>query len=251
MDNGPRGCGIYVRQIQRNIHGTPGQFARKALDNGLRFVALQACWQTDTVTRRTNASKLADYGAALRERSIEPWVWGYPNAGMEDAFVDRMREGADDAGAAGMILDPELPYKRKPARLRELLEKTIDSMGEAHNLGFTSYGLISAHRTFPWDVAQNHGFGSPQVYSVPPRTAQIAVEQWRKRWDHIVASVPAFGPQSGEKLDRYLDALYPHVEGFMFWSWRSVNLTEWRTIRKWANKPWESRTSSVSNAAVS
>lgn len=222
------------------LHGTPEQLAQRAADHRLRFVAIAGPWQDPDRLRIINPrGRIARYAAPLVERGIDVWVWGYPQAGREAQFCDFMATAVEAAHGAGWILDPELPYKGQPEAMRVLLSSTLDRLTEAQGLGFTSYGLTTAHRTFPWDVAKGYGWGSPQTYKVPAPTAKTAIAQWRDLgWRHIVGSVPSFGPQSGEKLDDYLTELRPLVEGFCFWSWRSTSRTEWKTIAKWAESDW-------------
>lgn len=230
----PRGVGIYTMALERAVQGTPEQAARRLASAGVSFVALLACWQEDGRHGPANVEDLRTYGPAFAEAGIDVWVWGYPWGTPEcvTRFVQRMREAALDAQAVGVLLDPELGFKGAGAPfMRDLVEQTVDSLDESLGLGVTSYGLTSAHRDFPWAQCAGYGWGSPQLYTVPLATAQRAIEQWREfGWQHIVPSVPTFGPNSEARLAAYAGAIAGMSDGLAFWQWKGTSREEWRAI---------------------
>lgn len=230
----PRGVGVYTMALEQAVHGTPEQAARRLASAGVSFVSLLACWQEDGRHGPANVADLRTYGPAFAEAGIDVWVWGYPwgEAQLVRAFVQRMREAAADARAVGVMLDPEIGFKaERSALMEELLAHTVDSLGESLGLGFTSYGLTSAHREFPWSVCGGYGWGSPQLYTVPIETARVAIQQWRGHgWDHIVPSVPTFGPNSEARLAAYAGAIAGMSDGLIFWQWKGTSREEWRAI---------------------
>lgn len=176
----------------------------------------------------------------------------------------------NDAPITGWIHDPELFYKwslkgkpqtslgvrgqpefsakaGKPAGTRKtrmsqaakLMELTIDAMDESLGLGITSYGMARGHRNFPWDVFGGYGWGSPQLYSVGPRDIDRGIQMWRDMgFNHIVPSVPTFGKKNGgpvlhDHLSNFVDG-DENIAGFIFWSWRQTQASEWRVLARWA-----------------
>ncbi|NIR31671.1 MAG: hypothetical protein GWN84_20635 [Gammaproteobacteria bacterium] len=236
----PTGVGVYLRDLSEATHGKPDGAAAVAAAHGVDFVALAACWQEADRHTPMNVFDLDDYGRAFAKRGIDVWVWGYPwgTAERVEQFCRTMAQARDAAGAVGVLLDPELGFKGERRRhMLDLLEGTVDTLDEASGLGFTSYGLISAHPSFPWNVAGGWGWGSPQFYTVPRRTALAGLDQWRQAgWRHLVASVPTFGPNSGERTAAYAGAIREHCDGVIFWSWRSTLKLEWRAIEAVARR---------------
>jgi hypothetical protein len=237
----PQGCGMYVMDLSVAHQGTPLQAAQRAKNAGLNFVALEACWQNSADEHTpVNTLDLDDYGAAFAEAGIDVWVWGYPWGSPEQItrFVARMREAARSAKATGILLDPELGFKDERAPfMRDLLEQTIDSLDEGLGLGFSSYGLTSVHKDFPWQLAGGYGWGSPQLYTVGLPIARSAIKQWREiGWFHLIASVPTFGPNSGPNLAAYASSIAEHTEGVCFWQWRGTDKEEWRAIEAVAKR---------------
>jgi hypothetical protein len=191
-----------------------------------------ACWQYDQTHRHRpfNQDKLEKYGEAFRDQGIDVWVWGYPHAGMEEAFVDTMRRSADLAGASGILIDPELSYKEEAGAARKLVELTIDSLDESLGLGVTSYGIPAYHPTFPWSSFAGYGWGSPQLYTATPHEIRKGLGEWKGAgWEHIVPSVPAFGRRQTSEFRQYINR-FVGVPGIIFWSWRQLQSNEWRVI---------------------
>lgn len=228
----PVGPGVYVRDITRPVHGSPAEAAAQAARHGITWVALAALW----LERAMNVHDLPDYGQAFRDSGIAVWVWGYPEAGAEAHCVELLRRGAELAGAVGLILDPEAPYKGRPDEAAELMRLTIDALDERLGLGVTSYPVPRAHPTFPWQAFGGYGWGSPQTYRLPVSRLAEAHAGWRALgWDHIVPSVPAFGPHAGDGLRDYL-AAQGDVPGVIAWDWSQLDGREWRALAEWGSQ---------------
>lgn len=242
----PRGLGMWVLDISKRVMGTPEEAAQKAVDHGLSWVALAACWQDGPGKHAPmNVDDLDDYGRAFRKAGIMPWVWGYPwhEPDQIRAFVARMRLAADQADAVGIILDPELGFRGQPEAMRELLKRTVDSLSETLGLGFSSYGLPSSMRDFPWPetVLHAYGWGSPQCYQMPLKQAREGIRQWSAfGWHDLVVSLPTFGrnteDDSGKsdtaEMIAYCAALLELTGGAgCFWSWATTSAAEWKAIR--------------------
>ena len=144
----PQGLAWYVRRLSRR-HGTPTEFAKRCFDSGLSWVALGGVWQEprDSVSRRINpVQKVKDYAGALEALGIEPWVWGYPWMGHEEAFCKMMV----DYGVPRILLDPELGAnperiakgtgKRKADKHAHDLVELFGGYPEVDELGLSTFG---------------------------------------------------------------------------------------------------------------
>lgn len=232
----PTGVGVYVRNISTKTHRSAATLAEKCRKYGISFVALQACWQDPKTGqhRDSNKGKLAGYGAALRAQGIDVWVWGFPMPGMEERFTTRMREAADNAGAVGILLDPE-KYHGENEAADDLRALTIDSLTESLGLGMTSWALPRYHKSFPWYVLAGLGWGSPQIYTLTDRQALESVEDWVDLgWTHIVPSIAAFGPKSGHAMRETLSR-YHECPGVIVWSYTQIDDDEWKTLSDFAD----------------
>jgi len=268
----PTGVGIYLRAT--GPMPPPKQAAKTAKDAGVSFVAFYVVQQDVSkgkprTTMITSVEDVKRYGDAFATAGINPWLWGYPWAGREDEFVDKMK-AATTGNVVGWILDPELGYKWKgsgtragqkeadpdappptgskaamQAAVATLMDKSLGALADKHGLGVTSYGMADYHKNFPWAefVASENfeaaGWGSPQLYDVSPDQIDQGIASWRALgWTHLVPSVPAFGTKSGAKLHDFLSSFVDGSEaisGFIVWSWPQISPDEWRVFRRWAD----------------
>jgi hypothetical protein len=278
----PKGIGLYIRGLSRKKHGTPKAAAKKAADNGVSFVAIMAAWQDVHKGKERflhsngrKATIIREYAEAFVKKGIRVWIWGFPRAGGEEQYIDRLlhvSEVCDDELIYGWIHDPELFYKWKVKRrtsmiwnmrgqpeytgraappegsraqrirgAKKLIELTEDAFSSAFimSYGITSYGMAQYHRNFPWGVFGGRGFGSPQLYSVGPKQIDMGIMRWRELgWNHIIPSVPLFGKNSGARLHDHLSNFVDGEEGIsglLFWSWRQASRDEWRVLARWAD----------------
>lgn len=241
----PNGVGIYIRRLSRTKHGTPEQAARRAKNHGISFVAIMAIWQEEKYDKIINKN-MSEYIEAFIDEGIDIWLWGYPWSGKEFAFVNRFDDilsNFDPGKIRGIILDPELGYKYNKINkskqevfdnARFLIRAILELLYEDEYLGVTSYSNTNIHKTFPWEPFCG-GFGSPQLYTCKTKKQVVAgLESWKKRgWDQLVPSVPAYGPNSSQNLEKYLK-WFPRetIDGFIVWSWRQLNKDEWKTLEK-------------------
>jgi hypothetical protein len=231
----PKGVGIYVRNISRRIHGSPDDMAANARLHGVDFVALQCAWQTDDGKehRDSNEGDLEDYAAALLAKGVEVGVWGYPHDDPQRIaeFTERCEEAMDQAQASFLLIDPEKPYKGNRDAAAALVGDVVPMCARRGvQIGVTSYGITSYHRTMPWQELGGVGFGSPQLYSVSKRGIRRGMNEWRAAgWSHLLPSVPAYGTYAGRKLRRRLED-YGDVPGVIVWSWRQLDGREWQAL---------------------
>jgi hypothetical protein len=236
----PAGLGVYCRALKESVFGSPGEAAEKARRYGVKWVALLGCWQHDEGPHKGKSTGpqvgLRQYAEAFRLHDIQVWVWGYPVAGLEHEFVDRMAQAAAQAEASGWLLDPEVSYKGREPAARRLVELTLDALDESTGLGVTSYPVPTFHPTWPWEAFGGVGFGSPQTYHVSEELVARAHREWTARgWNYLCPSLPAFGPHARdqERLRAYL-AAQGDVPGIIVWDWSQLQPAEWRVYAEWA-----------------
>lgn len=248
--------GIYVRGIDRRIHGTPFEAANKACDHGVSIIPILVIWQKEAETKTVNTRDLVDYVDAFSDAGIDPWVWGYPWVGKERGFISRIKWAIEacDGKLRGILLDPELGYQfRSSSEISarrgadRLIQGLLDIMNENLNIGITSYGAAHVQRRFPW-AEFLAGFGSPQFYTARGVRVDNGLKKWIDYgWSELLPSVPAYGANSNRQLDPYLDMLIEKsrdlddqrdnpITGFLVWSWRQLDQVEWVTIKKWSNR---------------
>lgn len=229
----PSGIGIYLRNLTPK-YGTPEKAAKKCADHGVSFVALMGPWLDDTGEKRLRPKTIdAEFGQAMAEEDVDVWVWGYPDAGKENAFVESMVTYAKTCGAVGLLLDPEKSYKGNPRAVDQLISTTLDALDESLDLGVTSFGRLDWHNL---PGLKGVGWSSPQLYTVSSDACRKAIATWQVPGAHIVPSVPAYGPNSEGELDVYLEAMHDLVKGYIVWSWPQISAQEWRTIQAWSNR---------------
>ena len=229
----PTGMGVYLRALTSD-YGTPAQAAKLAASNGVRFVALMGPWLDDSGAKRLRPKNLdAQFGKAFRDVGIDVHVWGYPDAGREDEFVDAMTAHVEATGACGVLLDPEKPYKGKPKAVQELIAKTFDALDESIMFGVTSFGRLDWHQL---EGLRGQGWSSPQIYTVTAEAGRKAIASWDAPGAHIVPSVPAYGPNSEGALAAYLGAMEDLAKGYIVWSWPQISKLEWATIKRWSKR---------------
>jgi len=274
----PTGVGLYMRGLSKEKHGTPAQAAKKAKDNGVSFVAIMAAWQDIhngkerfLYSNGRDPERIVRYAEAFLNAGVKPWIWGFPRAGGEHQYINRMCDVSTRSKVIqGWLHDPELFYKwsakarwapsgmrgqaeytgkaeapkgskqiREIAAMR-LMDLTEESRqnGLIRAYGVTSYGMAQYHKNFPWKQFSVKGFGSPQLYSVTPEQVDQGIAAWRAHgWTHIVPSVPLFGKMSGAHLHDHLSNFVDgeeDISGLLFWSWRQASRDEWRVMARWA-----------------
>jgi len=233
----PRGTGVFARWLSRRVYGTPVQAAARAREHGLSWVGLVALGLVgDPVRERDHPiSILADYAQAFREAGLEVWIWFFPLADDPERAADVAGRALRAARGRGLILDVEKPYRGRVAATRRLVAASLDQLGEDQGVAVTSYPLARYHRPLPWSELVV-GTGMPQTYTIAPELARLAVEEWRERGHTSIVPVgPAYGPNSGTRLERYLERAYfdagvPTVDGLGIWSWPQLSRAEWRVL---------------------
>ena len=245
----PKGAGIYIRALDPNVHGLPAQAAKKAKDHGVSFVAIMACWQDiqDGKFRQVDANRRNDtmkrYSEAFKKEGIDPWIWGYPWAGHEDAYIESMFNAWVPGVTVGMGHDPELGSKwstkaaPKGRTMRgqpeaitgvaasgsqqvrrgqadKVMHLTLQQLPEGGGYFTTSYGIARYHKNFPWKEYMQFGAISPQLYEEDLPAIDGAIDEWLVYKQQatglpvdqiqIVPSVAAYGKMAQLYMRRYL-----------------------------------------------
>lgn len=272
----PTGLALYVRRITRRRHGAPEAFARRCADHGLQWIAIGGPWQErgDDGRVRTRLINPIDvcrrYMDALAEAGVEPWVWGYPWLGEEEAFADAMASCAGDHRRA--ILDPELGANPSKARrgdgklaaeagARELVGLMADRFDAC---GLSTYGSGVRLKWFPLyayaralvERFEGRTFIGGQTYTVDEQAVdrstadfaraaeRVAGEGWRSK----IEVVPNFGTYSrvgGKVRAKSAEELHWHLSGFVDdgeeiraligWAENFVGREQWKVLARWAD----------------
>lgn len=236
--------GIYIRAIQKSIHGSPSECAKVAKSLGLSMVLFMTIWQEAKKTKIINSKTLFDYVKAMADVGIEPGIWGYPWVGKEREYVTFTQSKVEQLEGLlrWVVIDPELGYQfRKSSEERArsgaelLVTGLLDVVNESILFGTTSYGAAHVQKSFPWrDFVL--GFGSPQFYKAARATIDLAVPAWRsKGFVELMPSLPLYGPNGGTKLASYADYVISRdpnaISGLLFWSWRQLDKAEKKAIK--------------------
>lgn len=267
----PRGVGLYIRAMPaREV----GRRAKRMADHGVTWAAVGAVWQDkDRTIRMNDADRCRRIIEALLRQGIEPHLWGYPWVGREQEFADLMAESSTE-DVVGWLLDPEKGLKK------DRLDEDYDTMDEVFAaakllfwrcveanpyrvIGFTSYGQVKGHPTFPWAAfAESGGFnpleeadyGSPQLYDQPADMISKGLREYREiGFDVIIPSYGTyrFGRDSEmrrtyprmtyNQLDHHLKRLLAHqkaynIKAMIGWSEAQVRPDAWRAIAECAER---------------
>ena len=259
----PTGLALYVRAISTTRHGSPAQLAKKLRDGGLSWVALAGPWHDAEGTRSINRpSMVRRYADACATAGVVPYVWGYPWAGSEAAFIDELVEGAGDH--ARVLLDPELgisPTRASTgrgkaaanARAELLVELLAERLGERGVVGVSTYGSGVALRWFPAlaftgaleRLFPSRSFIGGQTYTDDARV-DPSIDGFRRaiaKAGPTVALVPNFGlysrggtvrAKTPRELERHLATFLdePDVAGLIGWAENFAGPTLWPVLAR-------------------
>lgn len=277
----PHGLGLYIRAMPNNRTKIM-QRAKRMADHGIKWAAIGSCWQdqdrhtrADTVRVMNPASRVHIIIEALLKYGIEPHLWGYPWRGREQQFVEIMG-AASTPDVKGWLIDPELGLKksrRDPEHdtMEEVLNaaKALFWACVDHNpymlIGFTSYGFVKGHPTFPWEGFADKGgfdplkecdYGSPQLYDQSLSDIRRGLQQYRDIGTDII--VPSYGTYRFSRNEDG-DRTYPrmnyaqlraHLQAFaslkdefkiqamIGWSEMQIRQDAWRAIAEFAPCLW-------------
>lgn len=248
-----RGVGVYLRQLDSKIHGTPSQVYDKAKKAGLARAHILALWQQQQTNKEFNiGQRLVDYAFALHEAGAQVRLWAYPQTLMEASALRILAKRKAELGHAlfsGFVLDPEKHCKWGGLSTgKEVTERAaagflndlVDLLDEGSDLWVTSYGMASYHPTFPWDVWLSYGTLSPQVYGFTRPLLQKSLASWRALRaspdQQIVPIVAGYGDYDEENLGPWLDMFHeeePSCQAFDVWSWRQLSSREWGILERY------------------
>lgn len=221
-----------------------------------------------------NAKVLNAYVDAFNARGIRVGLWFYPWAGHEEALLEKLRQQCESAPIDFLINDAELGYKWKSKRALQkaatmrgvqpeaipgvgpvgskaymqkhaaILAKGINELVDQHDMAwghwFTSYGIAGFHPNLPWDeFSEGVSVASPQLYTATPKMIDRGIREWYKHlpdaW--LIPSIGTYGEKSNANMHEHLSCFVDGDEGtdgFIAWSWRQTNASEWDTLKRWA-----------------
>ena len=199
----PKGKGMWM------FHG--GNVETKAAQcaaAGINYILVSSIIQKEgaTSSKISPVEKLKKYAEVFLAKGIYVYHWGWPIPGKEEEFVNTMITLALQAGASGIVADPEAAYERMSpqAGYEAALKCGQLFIAEAKNnglvTGFTSYGAVYDP---PYLLQQNPnkrvtwyaGFKGvdicfPQLYGGKGHVAQANP---RSRTDYWTENVKAYG----------------------------------------------------------
>lgn len=244
----PKGKGVFVQTVLRATRGgTPETCAAFAEHLGLEWAMLLCIWQHDDrdriYDRDGDEDSLIDVHEAaieLREKGIDPWLWGWPHPDRIEAFVEYMCRMYRETRAVGIVLNVEAPFygrrlgkPRHEAKARVLMSKLRAELGEDVPIGLSSYGARFWHKSsFPWEAfAESCNFGMPQIYDSNhndgPTYPQKCWDSWRELFDIIV---PTWGASKAHTAQQMRDAISrtPLAPAVSWWDMNHLRYSEAR-----------------------
>lgn len=235
-----RGGWTYVMRADPRILGDPKRHARMLEGAQLRGVLICGCWEDETRGHvRVNATHGPRFADAYRDRGLEVGVWGYPHAGWEERFVERMAEALETIGDDFYMLNPEVSYKsgrRRVQHAAQLVQLSLDAITERTGLGVATYGVRKWHKGMPWGVFDGVGIGSPEFYSVPSTVARRECVAWKEDWFSLSPSVPLWDDNAGANLGAYIGAMEDLIDGFVAWKASLLDPIERDAIARWSER---------------
>lgn len=243
----PRGKGMFIRALAHT--GTPQRAVAQAKKVGLRWVAIQRCWQyTDRPTQRLNGASLARYASAFQAAGIDVWLWGFPVPGKHEEFNGLLLDSAREVRARGVIVDAEKPFRaaRTRSAATKLMSILLDA-AHADNLavGFTSYGAPDHHPKFPWKSFAGADFGIPQIYEATgqapfsPDYPRRAVERWRALGFRAIVPASAAYHHSLDGMRDLLRRTPVPDEALVWWDWYNCSRAtgRWSIVQSYSVPP--------------
>ena len=237
----PRGKGMFVRSV-KHVGSIEAMMARVA-QAGLGWLAFQCIWQYAD-KKSAVWTGFSRHAAALRAAGHACWVWGFPYAGREAEFVDVLLGTATGCGAAGVLVDAELPYVEAPEAAARLMAALLPAARRAGlAVGLTSYGAPWNFPRFPWAAFTGVDFAAPQIYDTSnnqgPGYAQRSIAAYRTLgFSRVVPAGPTFGKTAAQWSA--LHASLPVPDGAVVW-WDWFNSTQnpftWNGVRDFVVPP--------------
>lgn len=232
----PMGVGMFVSAMRRSTCGTPQSMAAKAKAHGIKWVAACAIFQGHKRSDEYNG-KASDYVSALKDEGVKVWVWGFPRPDGQRVALDVIEDRATRWGVTGVILDPEAPYYNRPSAARALLSDAVERFHAADlPVYVSSYGMISYHPRFPWEVLLIADGGIPQVYDGHNTMGKEYPNTAVRRWQGLMRGkpvVPAFATyrKTPGQFRAHLASM-PPTDALIGWQWRTTKGSEWAELQK-------------------
>lgn len=111
------GVGLYIRGLSSTAHGTPEEAAKRAVDHGLKHVAILAVWQDlkDGKVRHLAGNLRRDrflpYAEAFRDAGLAVGFWFYPWGGHEARLLEDLEDASEKFAPDFYLDDGELGHK--------------------------------------------------------------------------------------------------------------------------------------------
>jgi hypothetical protein len=157
----PQGKGLWIWYFAYTGL-TPGQAADKAKNDGVSYVLIKSGQDANYWSTRYTADVLKEFTS----RGIHVFAWPYVTPTNIPGSIDAIATAARVPGTDGVVLDVEVEFEGSHAADAQALCQGIRDKVPGVWLGYTSFGWVGYHGTFPFSTFDQYcgdGF-FPQVY---------------------------------------------------------------------------------------
>jgi hypothetical protein len=138
------------------------QVAAKAQADGIGYVLIKSGQDGSFWDTRYNAATLAEFTS----RGIKVFAWPYVTPNNITGSIDAVARAAAVPGTSGVVLDVEIEFEGNYATQARTLCQGIRAKVPGVWLGYTSFGWVGYHGTFPYKTFDQYCGDAffPQVY---------------------------------------------------------------------------------------
>ena len=141
---------------------TAAQAAQKAKDLGVGYVLIKSGQDGSFWSTRFTPQAVAEFTS----RGIRVLAWPYMTPSGGQAAIDAAVQAAKTPGCDGLVLDVEIEFEGAHAQAAQTLCEGIRKGAPGVWLGYTSFGWVGYHTTFPFQAFDTYCGDAfwPQVY---------------------------------------------------------------------------------------
>lgn len=159
----PHAKGLWIWHFDY-VGMTPAQAATKAKGLGVAYVLIKSGQDGTFWTQRFNASIVNEFTS----RGIRVLAWPYITPSGGQAAIDAAVEAAKVPGCDGLVLDVEIEWEKAANKVSaaQALCEGIRQKKPGVWLGYTSFGWVGYHTTFPFKTFDQYcgDAAFPQIY---------------------------------------------------------------------------------------
>jgi hypothetical protein len=141
---------------------TAAQLATRAKANGISSVFIKSGQDANFWDTRYNAASVAEFTS----RGIKVFAWPYVTPNAIPGSIDAVVRAAQVPGTSGVVLDVEVEFEGNFSTQARTLCEGIRARVPQVWLGYTSFGWVGFHGTFPFKTFDQYCGDAffPQVY---------------------------------------------------------------------------------------